>query len=147
MSSRVELGSEAAIALGIASTAMGFALTPQESAEQWLRILRLHGKAGVALQALGVAEGRLKTTPAGPPQTEPLDQETGEQMLRQVTDAAFATAAGREDPVHRPAHITTTDLLLAVMDVYGEHFDKALEAHGAQRDELLERLDVSADRR
>lgn len=143
MSSRVELGSEAAIALGIASTAMSFALTPQESAEQWLRVLRLHGRAGVALQALGVAEGRLKETAGSSQHAESLDPQAGEQMLRQVTEAAFEVAARREDP----AQITTTDLLLAVMEVYGEHFDKALEAHGAQRDELLERLVESTGRR
>ena len=32
--------------LGIASTAMPFALTADEEAEHWLRVLRLHGDVG-----------------------------------------------------------------------------------------------------
>src|SRR5437764_14485778 len=45
--------------LGIASTAMPFARTAEDEAERWLRVLRLHGEVGVALQALGVSEGSL----------------------------------------------------------------------------------------
>ena len=45
--------------LGIASTAMPFARTADEEAERWLRVLRLHGEVGAALQALGVSEDSL----------------------------------------------------------------------------------------
>ena len=51
------LAPDAAIVLGIASTAMPFARTPGDAAERWLRVLRLHGEVGAALQALGVSEG------------------------------------------------------------------------------------------
>ena len=50
---------DAAMVLGIAATAMPFARTPEAEAERWLRVLRLHGEVGAALQALGVSEGPL----------------------------------------------------------------------------------------
>src|ERR1019366_7136527 len=45
------LAPDAAMVLGIASTAMPFARTREEEAERWLRVLRLHGEVGIALQA------------------------------------------------------------------------------------------------
>ena len=56
MSARPLLAPDAAIALGIASTAMPFARTPDDEVERWLRVLRLHGQVGIALQAIGVSE-------------------------------------------------------------------------------------------
>ena len=56
MSSPPALAPDAAIVLGIASTAMPFARTPHEEVERWLRVLRMHGQVGIALQALGVSE-------------------------------------------------------------------------------------------
>ena len=50
------LAPDAEIVLGIASTAMPFARSAEEQAERWLRVLRLHGEVGIALQALGVSE-------------------------------------------------------------------------------------------
>src|SRR5918992_4396168 len=52
---------DAAIVLGLASTALPFATSVEDEAERWLRIMRLHGQVGVALQALGVPEGPLET--------------------------------------------------------------------------------------
>jgi hypothetical protein len=57
MSPVATLAPDAAMALGIAATAMPFARTPEGEAERWLRVLRLHGESGIALQALGVSEG------------------------------------------------------------------------------------------
>ena len=57
MSTTATLAPDAAMALGIAATAMPFARTPEGEAERWLRVLRLHGESGIALQALGVSEG------------------------------------------------------------------------------------------
>src|SRR2546423_8992159 len=60
MSARPAPDTDAAMVLGMASTAMPFADTSQAEAERWLRILRLHGEAGTALQALGVSEAPLE---------------------------------------------------------------------------------------
>jgi hypothetical protein len=138
---------DAAIVLGIASTAMPFARTPEAEAERWLRILRLHGEAGAALQALGVSEGRL-------------DEHAHDADLEHPPDSADrgseAPPAGqRPDPVERVideaveiadrrgrAGVATTDLLLAVVCVYGDDFDRVLRAHGTDRDELVQRLGV-----
>ena len=127
---------DAAIALGIASTAMPFARAPEDEAQRWLRILRLHGDAGAALQAIGIGE-------------QPLQARRGE--IDRASAAAFPTedrdSVGRvADEASRIAGlrgaqgVTTTDLLRAVMRVYGPHFDRLLEAHGTDRAELNRRL-------
>jgi hypothetical protein len=136
---------DAAIALGIASTAMPFARTAEAEAERWLRILRLRGDAGAALQAVGVSEGRLDDsspdldTAAAPAASAGSSQASGQgDPVARVIDEAVAIAGRRGC-----AGVATTDLLLAVMCVYGEDFDRVLAAHGSDRDELLQRLDVA----
>ncbi len=42
------------------------------------------------------------------------------------------------------AGVATSDLLMAVMDVYGADFERVLRAHGTDRDEVLERLAADA---
>lgn len=129
---------DAAIVLGIATTAMPFARTPEDEAERWLRILRLHGEAGAVLQALGVSEGRLQGQ--GPvderehhsPDSADLDRP---DPVVQVIDEAVETASH-----HGRCGVTTVDLLVAVMNVYGEDFDRVLYAHGTERAELQERI-------
>jgi hypothetical protein len=128
------LAPDAAMALGIASTAMPFARTPEDEAERWLRVLRMHGEAGIALQALGVSEGPLQppggssdragTAPAG-------DRDAVVQVSEQAADIAGRRGAGA---------VGTSDLLVAVMRIYGEDFDRVLRAHGTDREEVLERL-------
>ena len=78
MSSAPTLAPDAAMVLGIAATAIPFARTPEDEAERWLRILRLHGEVGAALQALGVSEDSLRahaartsTASASPTPTNP----------------------------------------------------------------------------
>ena len=71
MSSGPVLAPDAAIALGIASTAMPFARTPEEEVERWLRVLRLHGQVGITLQALGVSEVPLPTEEHSRPHQQP----------------------------------------------------------------------------
>jgi hypothetical protein len=131
---------DAAIALGIASTAMPFARTPEDEAERWLRILRLHGEAGVALQALGVSEGRLLEPGRDADIERPVpsaQSKEGSDPVERVVDEAVEIAGRRGC-----SGVATTDLLLAVMCVYGDDFDRVLRAHGTQRDELVERLGV-----
>jgi hypothetical protein len=134
------LAPDAAIVLGIASTAMPFARTHEDEVERWLRLLRAHGQAGTALQALGFSESVL-------PQLE--ESRASEQ-------AASGEAGGEQDAVKRVSEhairaandrgaraITTADVFLAVMHVYGDEFDRALRAHGTDRDEVLGRLGLT----
>jgi hypothetical protein len=52
-----------------------------------------------------------------------------------VTDRAVASAGQRGARA-----VDTSDVLVAVMDVYGEDFDRVLRLHGTDRREVLERL-------
>jgi ATP-dependent Clp protease ATP-binding subunit ClpA len=137
------LAPDAAMVLGIAATAMPFARTPEAEAERWLRVLRLHGDAGVALQALGVSEGSLQTA------SEDIDHERTAQagnaddrdVVALVTENAVHIASRRE-----ATGVTTTDVLMAVMHVYGADFDRVLQTHGTDRAELLEQLSAKPPR-
>jgi hypothetical protein len=122
--------------LGMAATAMPFARSAEDQAERWLRILRLHGGAGTALQALGVSEAPLEAprNGAGADKAPPAF-EVAPDVITAVTEDAIAQAN------RRGAHaLGTTDVLLAVMHVYGEDFDHVLRVHGTDRSEVLERL-------
>lgn len=137
MSGVSTLAPDAAVALGLASTAMPFARTPAAQAERWLRILRLHGDAGAALQALGVGEGPLRAQAHDLPASSEATRGDDRDMVGQVTAYARQIASER-----RAACVATTDVLLAVMRVYGEHFDRVLQAYGTDRDEVTARLGV-----
>jgi len=136
MSPGPTLAPDAAIVLGIAATAMPFARTPEDELERWLRLLRLHGEVGTALQALGLSESPLPgpgersvAARQAPADSSPRD------AVALVTEQAVSVAG------QRGAHaLTTADLLLAVMRVYGDDFDRALRAHGTDRDEVLAEL-------
>ena len=135
---RMKLSQDAAIVLGLAGTAMGFAHSREDEAERWLRVLRMHGRVGETLQALGVPEAPLMTyarpapSPAAPASAggDPVDA-----VCRRAVQLATARAADR---------VATVDLLFAVLATYGQAFDRALYVRGTSREELLERL-VSAD--
>jgi len=58
--------------------------------------------------------------------------------VARVSEQAVRLAAQRGAPA-----IATTDVLLAVMSVYGEEFDRALRAHGTDSDEVRERLGLA----
>lgn len=127
---------DAAMVLGMASTAMPFARSSEAEAERWLRILRLHGEAGTALQALGVSEAPLEA------QEQAQDAHGhGADRARDVV-AAVGESAARIAGERGAQAVHTRDVLLAVMDVYGEDFDRVLRAHGSDREEVLERLGV-----
>ncbi|HEV2924924.1 MAG TPA: hypothetical protein VGW98_12875 [Solirubrobacteraceae bacterium] len=131
---------DAAMVLGMAATAMPFARSNEDQAERWLRILRLHGEAGTALQALGVSEAPLESTH----HTEDAGQadrasEIAADVVAKVTGNAMDLAG------ERGAHaLSTTDVLVAVMRVYGSDFDRVLRVHGTDHDEVLERLGQQA---
>jgi hypothetical protein len=137
----IPLSQDAALVVALVGTAMPFARSAEDEAERWLRALRLHGQVGGALQALGVGEAPL--TPgsdfgdASAGATPPL----GAHVLQEVTSRAteLATLRGAET-------VGTADLLYAVMDVYGDLFDRLLYIRGTSRDELGERLASAGSR-
>jgi hypothetical protein len=134
------LAPDAAMALGIASTAMPFARTPEDEAERWLRVLRTHGEAGIALQALGVSEGPLETTRGDSPERQ-RSARAGHGAVSDRDAVAHVTEHALDLAGRRGAGgVGTLDLLRAVIDIYGEEFDHVLRAHGTDRGEVLERL-------
>jgi hypothetical protein len=152
MSPKPALAPDAAMVLGIAATAIPFARTPEEEAERWLRVLRLHGEVGHVLQAIGVSEEVI-----GPP-TENGDADPAASSgpgAGAEAGAAGPDAAGgeRSDVIvlvgqyaeriaaaRGAAGVATTDVLVAVLQVYGPVFEQAQRAHGTDADEVLERL-------
>jgi hypothetical protein len=139
MSAGPALAPDAAMALGIASTAMPFARTPEAEVERWLRVLRLHGQVGIALQALGVSEVPL---PGGEQaaSSRPGKLPVGERdAVVPVTENAVRIAGERQSSA-----LATTDVLMAVMHVYGEDFDRVLQVHGTDHEELLQKLELDA---
>ncbi len=125
--------------LGIAGTALPFAASSYEQSERWLRVLRLHGEAGRALQAIGVSEAPLDGAPPIDPERA-ADHEPGEDVVASVIAAATDVAAQRGE-----ASIGTVDVLLAVMRVYGSSFEQALDRRGTTSTELIERLGGSLE--
>ncbi len=135
LTGHIPLSDDAALVAALAGTAMAFSHCAEDEAERWLRALRLHGKVGSALQALGVGEAPLETsadeTCEEPASSPPLGQQALDRTIRE----AERHAAGRGAEA-----VTTADLLAALLDVYGDPMDRALQLRGATRDEVLERL-------
>jgi hypothetical protein len=138
VSATAPLAPDAAMALGLASTALPFARTPADEVERWLRVLRLHGEVGIALQALGVSEVPLTDADNAERRAPGEDGVEDRDAVALVTERALRVAWER-----RARALATTDVLVAVMDVYGEDFDQVLQAHGTDRSELLARLRIS----
>jgi ATP-dependent Clp protease ATP-binding subunit ClpA len=136
------LAPDAAIVLGIASTALPFASTPEDAAERWLRVLRLHGEAGAALQALGVSEGPLRRSAETEYESAPTVSADEREALAQVLENAIRRADRRG-----AAGVATSDVLMGVMDVYGADFERVLRAHGTDRNEVIEQLGAASARR
>jgi hypothetical protein len=134
VSSAPALAPDAAMALGLASTALPFARGPAAEAERWLRVLRLHGQVGIALQALGVSEMSLAEDDPDGARERRAPAEDDDVVAHVVAHAARAA-----DQRGAPG-VATTDLLFGVMQVYGEDFDRVLRTHGTDRDELLAQL-------
>ena len=134
----MKLSQDAAIVLGLAGTAMTFAHSREDEAERWLRVLRMHGRVGEVLQALGVPEAPLMThaRPA-PSAPEGGDVDPVDAICRRAVRMSRARAADR---------VGTLDVLFAVLATYGHAFDRALYIRGTSREELLERLVSTPDR-
>jgi hypothetical protein len=158
MSPKPTLAPDAAMVLGIAATAIPFARTPEDEAERWLRVLRLHGEVGNVLQSIGVSEDVISLTPenghadlaaSAPPSASPSpgsDAGSGTAGTdpvggkRRDVIALVGQYAERIAAARGSAGVTTTDVLVAVLQVYGPVFEQALRAHGTDADEVLERL-------
>ncbi|MFL5885339.1 MAG: hypothetical protein ACJ77M_09740 [Thermoleophilaceae bacterium] len=129
------LSQDAAIVLALADTAVPYAFSLEDEAERWVRVMRLHGEVGRALQALGVGEAPLETA-AQPHAVRILRRrENGENIVEIVADRARELARLRHASV-----VATVDVLFAVFDVYENAFDRALYVRGTSREELIERL-------
>jgi anti-anti-sigma factor len=127
------LTADAALMLGIASTAMPFAQSAEDQAERWLRTLRNHGESGAILASLGLSETALED-----PERDGDDApaERGDpDAVGTVTNEAGRIAAERGAP-----KLGTLDVLMAVTSVYGPIFYRALAAHGVDPAELTARL-------
>ena len=135
-----ELSQDAAIVLGLGGTSIPYAATLEDEAERWLRVLRLHGQVGSALQKLGVGEAPLET-PARPPRTPRLRRRVdGRDVMDAVAERARVYADGRGSRL-----IATVDILFAVFEQYGGLFDRALYLHGTTREELVEQLAAAVE--
>jgi len=125
--------------LGVAGTALPFARTREDEVERWLRVLRLHGDVATSLQSVGIGEAALQR-PHKPVSSPGLGRgPNGTDAVDLVTERA-----GRIAAEHGAVSVSTTEVLRAVMDVYGEDFDRVLESYGTDRAEVLERLDRAA---
>ena len=133
------LSQDAAITLGLAGTSLLFARDEHDAAERWVRVLRLNGLVGNAMQALGVGEAPLET-----PAVEPGERRHKPEHLPgadEVRERACDMALHRGAPA-----VGTVDVLFACFDLYGSAFDRALYIRGTTREELLERIAYEVER-
>ena len=128
---QIPLSQDAALVLALAGTAVAFSHSAEDEAERWLRALRLHGRVGQALQALGVGESPLTTGSEPRPGRPPLGPAVVDCAMTRAQDYASRRGAPT---------VGTTELLFALMELYGRMFDRALYLRGASWEELLERL-------
>jgi hypothetical protein len=120
----------AKIATALAATAMPFASTNSEEAERWLRILRVNGAVGNAMQGLGLSEEPLERGPAVAG-----DDHRRPDSLEAVIAAATSECRGRGTDA-----ITTADLFAGVLNTYGPAFERALAVRGTTSREVLDLL-------
>src|SRR5919204_1714038 len=138
MLTRIRLSQDAAIVLGLARTAVPFAGSFEDEAERWLRVLRMHGQAGLALQALGVGEAPLET-PAAPRAVRITGRRDDRgRMVDEVEGRSLELAAERGGQL-----VSTVDVFFAVLDVYGGALDRALYSRGTTPPELIAELHAS----
>jgi hypothetical protein len=134
-STTTRLSQDAAIVLGLARTAVPFAASREDEAERWVRVMRLHGQVGLAMQGLGLGEAPLESpaTPRAVRLNQTRDH-TG-AVVEQVEARAMELAAER-----RAQLVSTVDIFFALLDVYGHSFERALYARGTTRLELIQEL-------
>ncbi|MDE3070462.1 MAG: hypothetical protein KGJ43_07015 [Acidobacteriota bacterium] len=142
------LSNEAAMVLGLAGTAVPFAGGPEEEAERWLRVLRLHGDVSSSLQAAGIGEVPIVATDGVAREAAAREaagegegdgdagtrQRDAQEVIKQVTKLATRSAQDRGART-----VSTVDVLIGAMEFYGDDFDRILEAYGTDREEILQR--------
>jgi hypothetical protein len=130
--SSLNLSRDAVTVLGLAGSALPYASSVDDEIERWLRPLRLYGESGAALQGLGVGEGRNQ-------ESKKVDSKASEskpsETLHTVTTEATRIAAERGAET-----VGTLDILRAVMEYYGEDFERTLEGHSGTTAELMDQL-------
>jgi anti-sigma B factor antagonist len=139
-SGRPALSPDAAMVVGLASTALPFAESSVGEAERWLRILHRQGDAARALCAAGVSNAPIEDldhspTEGGAGAGKRDDRETVASVIEQAARAASGRGAKL---------IGTTDVLIGVMAVYGEDFDRILRAYGSDGDSVKAGLSPGA---
>lgn len=133
---KLRVSQDAALVLGLAGLSMPFAHSCEDEAERWLRVLRLHGRVGDALQSLGIGEAPLMTAARSRMRSVRSEaNDRGDKAVRDVCALAETMALLRGAD-----RIATLDVLFAVLDIYGGAFDRALYVRGSSRAELIERL-------
>ncbi len=139
------LSEDSALVLALAGTAIRFADSPESEAEHWLRILRMHGEVGSAMQALGVGEKPLdpdeRPARGGGGSTQRF-RRGGGNTVQMVRTRAAENAAGRGSEL-----VATADVLEAVAAIYGSYFEDVLYARGTTLAELRERLAEAPEER
>jgi hypothetical protein len=105
-----------------------------QEAERWLRVLRMHGDVGAALQSLGVPErpleGAIDLAPA-----RCKDGRHHDDTVTRVCCCALDLARRSGAEI-----VGTRHILLAVFAVYGWAFDHELYRRGTCRDAVLGEL-------
>lgn len=129
----LQLSQDATIVLALARTSLPFAMSRTQEAERWLRVLRMHGHVGAALQSLGVPEGPLEGASDSRPARGRFDDgrrhdDTVARVCCSALDFACQSGADTMGTVH---------VLFAVFAVYGWAFDHELYRRGTCRDEVF----------
>lgn len=128
----VSLTGDAAVVLGIASTAMPFARSTEAQAEWWLRALRQFGDAGIALKLLGIGDDVSELESERAAESPPPGAASEEDVVAIVIDQARRIADGRG-----ASAIHTTDVLRAVIEIYGPDCERALSRHGVHSADVI----------
>jgi hypothetical protein len=118
---------------------MQLAVTREDEAERWLRVLRRHGQIADVLKRLGVPETPLETPPDPSALNGARRRRPGSDAVDIVGEFAREMARARDAEV-----VSTGDVAFAVLKVYGRRFDRALYVYGITREQLLGELAASA---
>jgi anti-sigma B factor antagonist len=125
---------DATLVLGLVGTALPFTRSRHEQAIRWLRALRRHGSAGIALAASGIRADPITPPDAADAPTEP---SADPDPVGGILSRASRIAGDRRD---REVH--TTDILAAVMTVYRPELEPLFVVDDVSYGEAVEQLRV-----